>query len=144
MGRFFDALFVRGGWVESEDVAVGPEGEPWLAVHVHDSDLAILTFSPTPADTSSTAYLGYTVRTYFEDDVAPPTDPDADAAGLTMWLLATWPPSRDVADLGTMLRSRVVGDDDRPSGDQSPLVEEELVGLLNSVRLPLPEGLLEG
>ncbi len=73
-------------------VPAGPD--PWLYVEIHDSDLTILRYGPAGPG-SGIAFLGYTPRTYFEDDDASdPTNVDLEAAGLAAWLaLRPYPPA---------------------------------------------------
>lgn len=41
--------------------------EPWLLVDIHDSDFTVVTYRPVGQGTG-VAYLGFTPRTYFDED----------------------------------------------------------------------------
>ncbi|WP_306209787.1 hypothetical protein [Actinoplanes sp. RD1] len=89
MGFFGNFLFAGGAWASYDYEEQLPEaGEPWLAVTVHDSDVATVSYQPAGAG-SGVAYLGLTPRTYFESaDASPPTDVAREAAGLAAWWAA--------------------------------------------------------
>ncbi|NIK56936.1 hypothetical protein [Kribbella shirazensis] len=86
MGFFGSYVYAGGAWREvdsdAED-AVPPE--PYLAVMIHDSDIAMIRYSPAGAGTG-VAFLGHTPRAYFGDPSASsPTDTAIEAAGLAAW-----------------------------------------------------------
>lgn len=93
MGFFGTYILTGDIWSRAPELApeavprwVSAGEAPWLYMEIHDSDLTILRYEPAGPG-SGIAYLGYTPRTYFEDDDASePTDVDAEAAGLAAWL----------------------------------------------------------
>src|SRR5262245_9123516 len=85
MGFFGTYLFSGDSWSEVDLAAVPELVEPWLFVGVHDSDLTTVRYAPSGPGTG-VAFLGFTPRTYFEDETASePTDIGREAEGLAAW-----------------------------------------------------------
>jgi len=93
-GRFTSAGFFGGyvfdgsSWHDFDpDSGQIPAGAaPWLSIYVYDSDLATVWYEPAGFG-SGTAYLGYTPRAYFDDELASAAaDVTREAAGLASWL----------------------------------------------------------
>ncbi|MER7505125.1 hypothetical protein AB0L05_32370 [Nonomuraea pusilla] len=85
MGFFGTYLYDGQRWTAHEDDPPPPPTEPWLMVNIYDSDIATVVYQPQGRG-SGVAYLGFTPRTYFEDDEAsPPTDVVREAMGLADW-----------------------------------------------------------
>ncbi|MEV0151779.1 MULTISPECIES: hypothetical protein [unclassified Nonomuraea] len=83
----FSAIYLFDGrqWTEHQEEPVPPAVEPWLMVDIHDSDIATVVYRPAGRG-SGIAYLGFTPRTYFEDeDASSPTDVVREATGLADW-----------------------------------------------------------
>ena len=154
---FFGSWLLRGdSWVAWEPGERVPMPEPWLAVAVHDSDLAMVEYRPAGPGTG-TAFLGFTPRTYFEDDAASaPTDVQREAAGLAAWWAAfhSDPTHDEVAakaeELAGFLAADEVGaeeddldEDDEDLDDAEVFVEIRTARFLTALGLPLP-GDLEG
>ena len=78
MGYFGRFVYSGGAWRDE------PAAEAFLAVDIHDSDIATVDFR-SPA-TGGRFYLGFQPRDYWEDpDASAPVDADAEAAGLSTW-----------------------------------------------------------
>src|SRR5262245_64798197 len=119
MGFFGAYIFDSGNWAE-----VGPDSdanvvEPWLFVNIHDSDVATVMYGPVGPG-SGTAFLGWTPRTYFEDDSASaPTDVTREAEGLAAWWAAYHGGASQAAQTAKVdeLRQFLVGDNQKPHED---------------------------
>jgi hypothetical protein len=123
---------------------------PWLSVDIYDSDFAVLRYEPTGPG-SGTAYLGFTPRTYFEDESASaPTDVLREAEGLASWL-AQQQGRSDETELRELIASFLADDiqeqqldDDADVGDLDDadiFVEVKVSEFLKAVRLPVPDEL---
>jgi hypothetical protein len=123
----------------------------WLSVHIHDSDFAIVRYQPAGPG-SGTAYLGYTPRTYFEDESASaPTDVLREAEGLASWLAQQQGRGVEV-ELRELVASFLADDaqelllaDDADFADDAGdlddddiFVEAKVSKFLNAVGLPVP------
>lgn len=85
MGFFGTYLYDGSQWMEHSIDRSPGIAEPWILVDIHDGDITAIMYSPTGPG-SGVAYLGYTPRTYFEDEKASaPTDVAREAAGLVAW-----------------------------------------------------------
>jgi hypothetical protein len=86
MGFFGTYLYADGAWTELDpDADVAEPVAPYLFVMIHDSDIAMVRYSPV-GDGTGRAFLGYTPRAYFGDPSASaPTDTGLEAAGLAAW-----------------------------------------------------------
>ena len=135
MGLFWNGLYDGHRWTESdEEPAEVPDG--CLAVSVHDSDIGVVRYAPV-GDGSGTAFVGFTPRTYFEDETAPTCDPDVEAAALVAWAETTGMAAPAVADV----RPFLAGDDDTFDEEDDPFVESAVAGLLTMLGVPVPEAL---
>lgn len=152
MGLFAKYLYDGSRWLphDGEDVDLP---EPWLAVDIHDSDFATVTYRPADAGTG-TAYLGYTPRVYFADERASaPTDVAREASGLTAWWERTHERRTNDAERAakeTELAAFLAPDVDPDEGDEGLLddldfdeaeifVEVKTAHFLAALDLPLPE-----
>jgi hypothetical protein len=99
MGFFGQFHFDGMAWTTPPD----DPRPPWLAVEIHDSDIATVTYEPAGPG-SGIAYLGETPRAYFDDETASePTDVTREAAGLAEW----WSGVHDMLDVGDKERELV-------------------------------------
>jgi hypothetical protein len=117
---------------------------PWLSVYIHDSDIASVRYEPAGPG-SGTAYLGYTPRTYFDDESASaPADVLREAEGLAVWL-ARQQGRSDEAELRELIASFLASDSreqqDDDLDDASIFVEVKVSRFLNAVGLPVPHEL---
>lgn len=85
-GVFGSYVCAGGTWREVDpDAESGVPPEPYLIVMIHDSDIAMIRYSPAGPGTG-VAFLGHTPRAYFGDPSASsPTDTAIEAAGLAAW-----------------------------------------------------------
>jgi hypothetical protein len=152
MGFFGTFVFDGSAWL-TEPGAEKRIGEPSLLVDIHDSDIATIVYRPAGAG-SGVAYLGFTPRSYFEDDAASaPTDVAREAAGLTAW----WRLRASVSDaeaaakeqeLAGYLAEDIAPDEDIDAAeigaeldDAEVFVEVKTARFLAALGLPLPEDL---
>jgi hypothetical protein len=153
VGFFGSYLWRDGGWVAWEPGERVRAAEPWLAVAVHDSDLAAVEYRPAGRGTG-TAFLGVTPRTYFEDAAASaPTDVGQEAAGLASWWAAVHStPTRDeVTAKAEQLAGFLAADadedaaedavDDEELDDAEIFVEIKAARFLAALDLTLPDDL---
>jgi hypothetical protein len=122
----------------------GQTATPWLSVYIHDSDIATVRYEPAGPG-SGTAYLGYTPRTYFDDESASaPADVLREAEGLAFWL-ARQQGRSDEAELRELIASFLAGDireqHDDDLDDAGIFVEVKVSRFLNAVGLPVPREL---
>lgn len=133
-----------------------PLAGPWLTVDIHDSDFTTVVYRPA-ATGSGTAYLGFTPRSYFEDDEASPaTDTAREASGLAAW----WAARRggatdaerhakeaelraylaeDLSLLDTDVDDWASGEDDEDFDEAELFVEIKTARFLAALELPLPD-----
>lgn len=131
MGNWNCYIF-DGSWTshETPDDIPEPLGDRTLRLFLADSDFAEVRYDPVTAPGTGSAFVGYTPRTYFENDEAPGcTDTAPDAAGLAAWAGPGVSPI-DVQEL--------LADDDShgPGEDDDPFVETTLTRLVALLRLP--------
>ena len=117
---------------------------PWLSVYIHDSDIATVRYEPIGLG-SGTAYLGYTPRTYFDDESASvPADVLREAEGLAFWL-ARQQGRSDESELRDLIASFLAGDTREQQfndlDDAGIFVEVKVSRFLNAVGLPVPHEL---
>jgi hypothetical protein len=155
MGFFGTYAFDGNTWNEFDpDTTHEPHNtSPWLSIEIHDSDYAVIRYEPAGAG-SGTAYIGYTPRTYFEDESASaPTDVLREAEGLATWL-ADQQRRSDQAAVRELIRPFLAEDDPEQLEDQADLkddadelddadifVEVKVARFLSTVGLPIPDGL---
>lgn len=147
MGYFGSWLHRDGQWTKAP---VPEDGERFLHVDVHDSDITTLRYRPEGSGTG-VAYLGVTPRIYFENETASdPTDPDREALGLAEW---AEPTSGDpVSALAPAIRP-FLAEDVEPEWDEEEepgelddgeiFVEIKTIRLLDLLGLPEPEGFFD-
>ncbi|WP_084965999.1 hypothetical protein [Thermoactinospora rubra] len=155
MGFFGTYLFDGSGWTACESDHLPDVAEPWLLIDIHASDVATVVYRPEGRG-SGVAYLGYTPRTYFENDEASaPTDIEVEAKGLADW----WAQRRGGATEAARAskESELIGflaEDLDPSeieydeeedvdalDDGEIFVEVKAARFLQALDLPLPEDL---
>jgi hypothetical protein len=126
---------------------------PWLSVEIHDSDFAVVRYEPAGLG-SGTAYIGYTPRTYFEDESASaPTDVRRETEGLANWL-AHHQRGRNEAALGELIAPFLADDSQEQLEDEADLeddaadpddadifVELKVARFLTAVGLSVPDEL---
>ncbi|CAA9509775.1 MAG: hypothetical protein AVDCRST_MAG91-1556 [uncultured Sphingomonadaceae bacterium] len=124
-GRF---VYSEGAWRDD------PGDEPFLAIDIHDSDIATVDFHSAAA--AGRFYLGFQPRDYWEDpDASEPVDADAEAASLSAWV-------KDVLDLSvepTEIRPLLA--EDGVEDPKDDFVEETAARLIQLLRLSLPDDL---
>ena len=85
MGFFGTYRFHDRQWQEIDPDRGFQLAGPWLVVSIHDSDFTSVVYHPKGSGTGL-AYLGFTPRSYFEDEQASdPTEVDSEATGLAQW-----------------------------------------------------------
>jgi hypothetical protein len=139
-------MYVDGAWahVPPDLDPAGPE--PWLWLDIHDSDFVTVQYAPR-GDATGIAFLGFTPRTYFEDETASdPTDPHLEARGLAQW----WASSQADADIDRKAAElQAFLAEDLPPGLDDELDEEDIFvelkteRFLSSLGLPPPPDLDE-
>ncbi|MFC0435703.1 hypothetical protein [Kutzneria buriramensis] len=152
MGFFGTFVFDGSAWL-TEPGAEKRVGEPSLLVDIHDSDIATIVYRPAGPG-SGVAYLGFTPRSYFEDDAASaPTDVAREAAGLAAWWrLRSSASDAEVAakqqELAGYLAEDISADEDVDAAeigaeldDAEVFVEVKTARFLAALGLPLPEDL---
>ena len=148
MGFFGTYLFDGTAWTVQEKVHEPTIPEPWMLISIHDSDLAMVIYGPSgPA--AGFAYLGFTPRTYFEDDTeSPPTDIVREAKGLAAWWAGRNPDASELtrAAKARELRAFLAADGVQPdmaddADDAEVFVEVKVARFLAALGLPIPEDL---
>lgn len=128
MGFFGRFVYSDGAWRDD------PAAEAFLAIDIHDSDIATVDFRPATA--AGRFYLGFQPRDYWEDpDASDPVDADSEAAGLSSWAHEVLGVSVPAEQIRPLLAEDGV---EEPDDD---FVEETVMRLIQLLRLPLPEGL---
>lgn len=86
VGYFGSWLFDAGTWASAQAPAGGDVTGHWLHVEIHDSDYAVIRYSPRLGG-SGVAYIGMTPRIYFEDETASaPTDVATESSAIATWV----------------------------------------------------------
>ncbi len=147
MGLFATWLYADG-WAHASPGAEPHASEPWLWLSIHDSDFVTVRYSPRGNGTG-TAYLGFTPRTYWEDDEASdPTDTEREALGLAQWWATRQVASVDVpakaAELRAFLAEDLAGDGiEADLSEEDIFVERRAERFLSVLGVPLPPDLDE-
>jgi len=155
VGFFGTYLYDGRRWASHELERLPEVAEPWLVLDIHDSDVATVVYRPAGPG-SGVAYLGYTPRTYFEDDEASaPTDVARESAGLAAW----WAHLRgEASEAERRAKERELArhlaedvdpaeidldddEDDDDLDDADVFVEDKAARFLAVLDLPLPEDL---
>ena len=113
-----------------------------LVVTIHDSDIGSVSYAPVEGDGDGdggdrTAFVGFTPRSYFEDDAAPSADPDVEARGLAAWAGRY----RGVTPTAEQVRAELAADGDEFDESDDPFVESKVAKLLGVLGVPVPEDL---
>ena len=152
MGFFGRYLFDGTQWTQQEPGSAPTVAEPWLLIDIHDSDICTVMYGPAGPG-SGIAFLGFTPRTYFDDESASaPTDVVVEAEGLGAWWAGLHPEASQQARTATALALRdflatddaSVDDEDRPDDeldDAEVFVEIKTSRFLSALGLPTPDGL---
>ena len=150
MGFFGTYLFDGTVWTEVEPGDEPDGAEPWLYLDIHDSDIGAVMYAPAGPG-SGVAFLGYTPRSYFEDDRASePTDVAREADGLATWWAGLHGEASDAArtakaiELGAFLAEDNPPDEDVPDeelDDADVFVEIKAARFISALGLALPSGL---
>lgn len=147
MGFFGTYEYTASGWSAGTPEAPSFERDG-LWVDIHDSDIAVLVYSP-PGPGTGTAFVGYTPRSYFDaEEESEPTDPKREALGLATWADSMGLRGRfgDIeawqAALEPYLASDDTSPDDKSFDDEADVfVELKTAQLLVELGLPLPPDL---
>jgi hypothetical protein len=131
MGFFGTYALHDGEW------AVGaPAHEPYLAVDIHDSDVATVDYRPA-VSAAGRFYLGYQPRVYFEDETASaPVDNAAEARGFVRWVREVRGEEVAADDV-----ERLMAPADEDAEPEDVFVEDTVVALLELAGLPPIEDL---
>jgi hypothetical protein len=150
MGFFGTYVFDGTGWTAREDQEPPQLAPGSLWIDIHDSDITTVVYSPA-GQGSGVAYLGFTPRSYFEDDQASdPTDVTSESAGLADWWAQRRPEISEAqriakqAELAGYLAEDLDDDVDDVSDDEEDddvFVEEKTARFLTALDLPLPDDL---
>lgn len=124
-GRF---VYSSGAWRDD------PAADAFLAVDIHDSDIATVEFRS--ATTAGRFYLGFQPRDYWEDpDASGPVNADSEASSLSTWTDEVLGVSVTAEQIRPFLAEDGVED------PEDAFVEETVVRLIELLRLPVPDGL---
>ncbi|MBP8880091.1 MAG: hypothetical protein V9G15_04480 [Dermatophilaceae bacterium] len=151
MGLFWTGVFDGTAWTVLTDDDEGsaqasPQALPpgALVVTIHDSDIGSVSYAPVEGDGDGdsdggdrTAFVGFTPRSYFEDDAAPSADPDVEARGLAAWAGRY----RGVTPTAEQVRALLAADGDEFDESDDPFVESKVAKLLGVLGVPVPEDL---
>jgi len=142
MGFFGSYVYDGATWTSYDATAEVDVPEPGLWVAIHDSDLTRLTYRPAGRG-SGQAFLGYTPRSYFEDESASaPTDVAVEAAGLHDWATSVTGSSPGEEAIAAFLAADEADIDDFDESDDAEIfVEITTARLLTALGLPLPDDL---
>ena len=126
MGFFGRSVYSNGCWSDAAN------GDVYLSIDIHDSDIATVTFGPTTS-AQGIFYLGFQPRDYFEDPAASgPIDLEAEATAFITWATHSLGRAIAVDDIRPLLAEAAV---DEPEDDFVELTVERLLNLLD---LPIP------
>lgn len=125
MGFFGRFVYSGGEWRDE------PQGGEYLAIDIHDSDIAAIQYAPSP--TARLFYLGHEPRDYFEDPSANvPVDRSAEAEAFAGWARRHLDAELKASEVLSLMAE---------TGASEPIdvfVEETVVTLLERLGLPLP------
>jgi hypothetical protein len=131
VGYFGRFVYSDGAWRDE------PTAEAFLAVDIHDSDIATVDFR-SPA-TAGRFYLGFQPRDYWEDpDASAPVDADAEAAGLSTWVSEVLDVRVPAAQIRPLLA------EDGAEEPRDDFVEQTVIRLIELLQLPVPDPLPSG
>lgn len=132
MGNWNCYVLADGDWSVYTTPDEIPETLPdrTLRLFLADSDFAEVRYDPVTSPGTGAAFVGFTPRTYFENDEAPGcTDTAPDSAGLAAWA----GPGVSPADVQELLADDTTGT--APDFEKEP-VEQVLDRLVTLLRLP--------
>jgi hypothetical protein len=128
MGFFGKFIHSDGDWREA------PTGDAFLAIDIHDSDIAIVDFQSARSD--GRFYLGFQPRdSWGNPDASDPVDIEAAAAGLSAWTTDVLGRSVPPSQIEPLLAADGV---EEPEDD---FVEETVMRLIQLLDLPAPADL---
>jgi hypothetical protein len=137
-----------GAWIHVAPDSEPSGTEPCLWLGIHDSDFVTVKYRPVGSGTGI-AFLGFTPRTYFEDEEAsPPTDTARESLGLAQWWTVNRAPAVDLdtkaAELQVFLAEDLDPDAFEEDLDEDDIfVERKAERFLQALGLPLPPDLDE-
>jgi hypothetical protein len=148
MGLFATWMYVDAAWAHMPPDADPDGSEPWLWVDIHDSDFVTIQYSPH-GDATGVAFLGFTPRTYFEDETASePTDRQREALGLAQWWASTRSGPVDLeakaAEIQAFLAEDLAPGLDEDLDEDDIFVELKTERFLSAISGPPPPDLDEG
>ena len=127
MGYFGKFVYSNGAWRDQPAAA-------FLAIDIHDSDIATVDFQSASA--AGRFYLGFQPKDYWDDpEASDPVDTEAEAANLRAWASEVLQLSVSAKEIRALLAEDGVED---PEDD---FVEETVLRLIQLLRLPVPEDL---
>lgn len=130
MGYFADLVFAGGAW------GAQSRSEPFIALQIEDSDIAVVDYALVPPGASGRCYLGFEPRHYYEDSSASqPVDTAAEAWGLAEWARVATGANVNASTIQKLLASPKGKDPD------DDFVEDTVARLLPVLGLPLPPDL---
>lgn len=125
MGLFLTQTFAAGKWSAGEAADA-----PFLTVDIHDSDIATVSYEPSP-ETGGLVYLGFQPRDYFEDETASAeVDLDGQASALAAWAHDVTGAEVDSASIRALLA------EDQVEEPLDALVEDAVARLLQLLGVP--------
>ena len=130
VGFFGSYVYADHAWSEVDpDAEAGVPSEPYMVVMIHDSDIAVIRYTPAGVGTGE-AFLGYAPRAYFGDPAAPAAaDTAIEAAGLAAWaeLVGTSPAPDEIERF-------LASDDKQPDDRQDDVPDEDVFVELKTAR----------
>jgi len=140
VGWFGSYLYDGTSWTEIDGMPT-EEPEFGMFVYIHDSDYALLRYTP-PFRGTGEAFLGFTANAYFETDEDPPSDTAREASGLRDWCVAHLGAAPDEATIAACLAADDDTDDDEAEfEDWEFFAERRTARFLRLLGLSLPEAL---
>jgi hypothetical protein len=148
MGLFATWMYVDAAWSHVPPDADPAGSEPWLWLDIHDSDFVTIQYAPR-GEATGIAFLGFTPRTYFEDETASdPTDRQREALGLAQWWAATRSGRVDLeakaAEIQVLLAEDLAPGLEEDLDEEDIFVELKTGRFLSAIGVPLPPDLDEG
>ena len=142
MGWFGSYLYDGTSWTEIDGMPT-TEPEFGMFVYIHDSDYALVRYTP-PFRGTGEAFLGFTANAYFETDDDPATDTAREASGLHDWCVAHLGAAPDEATIADCLAADddpLEEEDAREYEEWEFFAEQRTARFLLMLGVPLPEAL---